>query len=116
MSKCIQRNIVFLQLLAKKRSKQRALILDKASYDNIKCLSEISHNLLKGNLKVSAKIIKKLKKFKDILRALGEKKTSLKTKKKLLLKSNSYLPYIINPVLSAVGTISGKIVANYMGI
>jgi hypothetical protein len=55
MSRCTERNLNFLKHLAKSKKNDRVKLLRCCTNDNIKAVSEIALNTLKGNLNLKNK-------------------------------------------------------------
>jgi hypothetical protein len=114
MSNSVRSYINFLATVSKKPSKKRQAILrefknDKNLFD---ALSEISHNAIKGNIKLSELQKKKLRKHQRILRALDCPKTrKCATKRKRILEqSGGFLPILIPAAVAALGHLSGALI------
>ncbi len=110
MSKLLQRNISFLREITESTLEQRREIIKGATEDNIKALTELSINLLEGNLPLSNEDKLELSKHKLFIRSLSHKEVEFTQKKKKLLHNCNILPMIITPLLSVVGSILGKCV------
>lgn len=109
MSQRMKHNIDLLRVLARSSPKQRKAIIKTCHVDLIKCLAEISLNVLQGVVPINPSQKKKLKRFRSLLRALADKKVSIKTKKQKLEQSGgSLLGLLIPPVLSALGSLFTK--------
>jgi hypothetical protein len=115
MSKCTARNLEFLKSISKCNELSRKQSLTSCSNDSIKAISEIALNTLKGNLKLTPLQIRQLKKHKKNVRQLAKKKLSVKEKRKLLIQQGGFLPFLIVPFLSALGSFAGKAIANSAG-
>lgn len=102
MSKCTIRNINFLKSIKKCKKCDLEDLFRKASKDNIKCLTEIARNTLKGNIPYNKAAIAKLKKFKTEIRTIGRKNYSLKKKKQILSQRGGFISALIAPVISAI--------------
>lgn len=113
MSRCTLRNLDFLKSLCKRNRRKH---LRKASSDNIRSLTEIAHNAIKGNITYSTKAKAKLKRFKKHIRKLAERKHSVAKKKSSLIQNGGFLPFLIPPVLSIAGTLAGRYLAKEIGI
>jgi hypothetical protein len=101
--KRIKENIQLLDLISKcKKAKDRKVFLEKGSDEFIKAIIEILLNVLKGNVSVSDKIKKQLKKYKRILRALICPKVSLKAKRRVLIQKGGFLNIILPAVIGGV--------------
>ena len=106
MSQRMKHNLDLLRVLARSSPKQRKAILQTCHVDLIKCLAEISLNVLQGVVPINPSQKKKLKRFKSLLRALADRKVSLKQKKaKLQQSGGSLLGLLLPPVLSALGSL-----------
>lgn len=104
--KKLKKNFNFLRYLSTCSPKQRKLLLDGADESQITCLCEICLNILKGNIPIN---VKKLKKYKKAIRILAKKSTSLKNKKKILKTQNGgFLPMVLPAILAAVAGFAGK--------
>ena len=105
MSQRMKHNSDLLRVLARSTPKQRKAILATCHIDLIKCLAEISLNVLQGVVPINAKQKKKLKRYKSVLRALADKRVSLKKKKaKLNQSGGNLLSLLLPPVLSTLGS------------
>ena len=116
MSACIERNIDFMNAIEKASAYKRKRLIKSASADNILSLKEVAHNILRGNLKLCKNTEKKLRRHRKSIRHLAKNKSSIKTKQKFLVQKGGFLPLMVTPLLSAVGSITGKIVSNALGI
>ena len=109
MSQRMKHNIDLLRVLARSSPKQRKAIIKTCHVDLIKCLAEISLNVLQGVVPINPSQKKKLKRFRSLLRALADKNVSIKTKKqKLEQRGGSLLGLLIPPVLTALGSLFTK--------
>lgn len=115
MSSRIKRNYDFLCDLVKDSPELKRLV-ESATADNIDAITELAINVLKGNIDLNEDLKLKLKKHRGIIRKLSNKNISYSTKKTLMLKKIKILPIILTPVLSAIGSIMGKVVANHLGM
>ena len=106
MSQRMRHNADLLRVLARASKKQRKAILETCHIDLVKCLAEISLNVLEGVVPISPTQKKKLKRYKSLLRSLADKKVSLKKKKtKLNQSGGNLLTLLLPPVLSALGSL-----------
>ena len=77
----------FLQsLLREANAKRRNVMLDLANKNQLNALSEMVLNVMKQNVPIQPKTIQKLKRYKNVLRALRLRQTSLKRKREQLKK------------------------------
>ena len=73
-----------LPQLGSLRGKQRSLFIQGLNRDQINCISEVFSNFLRKNLTTDPQVIKRLKRYRQPIRSVALKKTSLKQKKKVL--------------------------------
>ena len=116
MSKCITRNSDFLKKIVKARGQKRESIIDSASKDEIRALSEIAFNISKGNFKIPEPLLKKLVKHRHSIRKLSKKTLSHTVKRTLLKQKGGFLPLLVSPVLSALGIIVGRAISSQIGL
>jgi CHAD domain-containing protein len=103
MSQRLQDHASILTRLVKSRNKQRHRIIAKSDDELIKCLSECAENTLNSNVPLTPAQLKKLTRHKKIVRCLACKKTSLKTKRKKILKqTGGFLLPLLIPIISAI--------------
>ena len=75
---------------------------------------ECSKNILKGNVPLKERQLKKLRREKKNLRALALKKTSLKAKRKILQKGG-FIGAILPPVLTVLSSLLGGLIGGNNG-
>lgn len=112
MSKLIERNYSFLRDLSESTISKRREIIESATEDNINALTELSINLLQGNLAISEEDKIKLSKHKTFIRNLSQKEIPISQKKKGILYNCNILPMIISPLLGALGSVFGKCIVS----
>ena len=101
MSTRVKRQAPVLRVLAKNDPHVCKAILRGADSDLLKCLSECAYNILRGNVKLTPAQKAKLSKYKQKLRKVGDKKTTLKQKQKVI-QTGGFLPALLAPLLSSV--------------
>lgn len=93
----------FLNLLAhSKNARKRKILLQWAEKPEIDAICECILNLLNGNVKISAKHLRKLNKHKHTLRQLCSKQYSMKKKKALLTQHGGFLQFLIPAALQSI--------------
>lgn len=111
MSEAVKSYLQFLRGVSRKTLPKRTAILKEFSDDRVlfDALSEISHNLLKGNIKVNKNQFKRLKKHTPVLKALDCPKTRKCSAKrrKLIEQSGGFLPFLIPAAAVALGELGG---------
>jgi hypothetical protein len=116
MSKLLRSNIPFLQNLTTATPAQRKKIIENASAEEIKCLTEIAMNITHGHFPVSDQHFERLKKHKHTIRQLAKKSIPHKAKKIILNQKGGFLPVLIAPVLAALGSIAGRLISYHLGL
>ena len=112
-SKCrtvAQKHVDFLSMLGKERSvKKRNQLLDIASKEQICAIVECIHNILEGNVQnLTSDTIKKLARYKKVMRQLRNEKGGMEMKRNLLKKRGAFLSHLINSVLHIIAKISAN--------
>lgn len=101
MTSRVKRQAHILATLSKAHPSVCNLILKNADKDLLKCLSECAYNILKGNVDLSPSEKTKLTKYKQKLRQVADKKTSLK-KKHRLIQVGGFIPALLAPLLTSI--------------
>ena len=81
-------------------------IIKSAGKEEVNVFCECALNLLKGVVPLNSKQRQRLRKHKNVLRALVDKKTSGQ-KKKLILQKGGFLSALLNPILGILGGLLG---------
>ena len=98
MSTRLRRQAPILEALTKCHPHVCKAILKGADKELLHCLSECAHNILKGNIRLSATEKARLAKYKQQIRKVGKKKTSLKQKHKLV-QTGGLVSALLAPLL-----------------
>ena len=94
--KNLKRHLPFLEYLRGLSPKNQRNIIKFADKPLLICLSEICLNLVRQQIPLQAKDIKKLKKFENEICILAEKKHSLNKRKQILVKKGGFIPSILS--------------------
>lgn len=99
----VQQYIHILHTLQSAKPKLRKSILENADIHVIRTLIECIQNTLNGNVRLGQNEIKKIKRFKKVLRELLNSKCKLEKKRKLIIQSGggAFLPILLAPIVSA---------------
>ena len=104
-----------LLLLAHSKPAAIKKIIKNANRDLLKAISEISLNMLRGNLPLTLAQKNKLKRYRHTMRKITEKNTNLTAKRKYIQKGGFLtsllsvgLPLLIRGISSLVGFIKKK--------
>lgn len=96
----------YLTLLAKARNRQRReKLIDLANKHEIIAVAEIVLNLLKGQIPLTDKQNSSIKRYKNVLREITRRSTSLKKKKRLLKQKGGFLPTLIPIALTILSNL-----------
>lgn len=108
-SKAIK-NLHYLKLLrdTKKHPKQK-LLIEFADKSQIDAIIECIINILQGRIPITQKHKKQLVKHKDDLRKLAKKKTTTKTRKKVLKQKGGLLGAVLPLAVGALSSILGNL-------
>ena len=106
----VQKFLKELKELKKAKPKTRKKLLSGCDKELVKCICDCCYNVVNGNIKLSSKQKKRLKRHCMPVRLLASKKVSLKKKKNLLVQKGGFLPALLAPILGIAGSlISGLI-------
>jgi hypothetical protein len=103
-SAVLKRNRRFLQNLPKAFNKYgNCKTCRKISAAQMKCLREIFHNLMLGNIPITRQIFDQLQPFKKQIKTLSKKKTTLRKKRKVLNQAgDGIFPVLFASILPIV--------------
>lgn len=106
MSSRMVKNSALLRFLSKATPKQCKALLKTSSDQQINAICECILNFLHGTINIPSKDIKRLKKHKNCLRKLSNKKIGIKHKRKLLIqKGSGILGSILGPILTGLASL-----------
>lgn len=108
MSARIKRNLPLLKVLCGTKPALIKAVLKGASPDLISALCECSLNILKGNVHLTPAQKKQLPQYKQSLRTLARKGTSVKRRKQILQKGG-FVGALLKPVLGVLGGLLGSL-------
>ena len=103
----LNRNISILDVIAKAPKQQREAIINTATQAQLYCICDCARNILSNNIHISTEELRKLKRYKELVRYLAETKgkRKFKQKKQYLIQSGGFLPLLLAPILGAAGSI-----------
>lgn len=102
LPKRLKENKYLLYTLRKADPRLRKAIIKNSNSDFIKTLSEISLNLLNGNVEHTPHLKNQLKKYKKNLRCLACSKRSIKSKRNILVQKGGFIPILLGSILSGL--------------
>lgn len=97
MSAKLRRNIPALRNIFNASKSQQKKLIGDAPANILGSLCECAHNVLKGNVPLTTKQFKHLKRYHKQLKTVSRKKTSLKSKRKTF-QSGGFLGALIAPI------------------
>lgn len=102
MSKRLRKHAPTLGYLAKCDRNYANAIIKGAKSDLIHCLSDVCHNVLRGNVTLSKAEKLRLKRYKNHIRKVADKNTTAKNKRTLIQKGG-FLGALLTPLLQVIG-------------
>ena len=114
MSARVRRHAETLAFLSKAKPSTCKSIIKCADKDLVHCLCECAHNILQGTVQLTKAQKTKLAKYKQDLRDIDKKSTSLKQKQKIL-QTGGFLPALLAPLLAPViAPLAGKVIGKIL--
>ena len=102
----LKRNASTIKLLCGTNPSLRKAVVEKSKDDLIRCLCDISFNILKGTAPISQQHKKRLAKHKSSLRKLIDRKLPLKKKRKII-QSGGFLSALISAAIPLLSSLFG---------
>lgn len=100
----------YLTLLSKcKQKNRRNKLIEAASSNEIRAISECIKNIVEGNVPIDNKQLQILKRYKQVLRSLAQRCFSIKKKRMLLRQRGGFLGAILPIALGALSSIVGPL-------
>jgi len=103
MSKRVKKYAPTLELLAKCDKHTANSVVKSARPEFLNCIGDICYNILQGRVPLSPKDKTKLSKYKQQIRKIANKKTTLKSKRELIQKGG-FIGAILAPLLGSLIT------------
>ena len=95
MSRLIEDQIHFLELLRTAKKEQRKALLKTVDKLQLKALSEIAHNVIKGTIVLTPSDRTKLRRFKKIIDILGRKSSTRKERLRVLQRGATAIVQLV---------------------
>ena len=102
----LKRNASTIKLLCGANSSLRKAVVEKAKDDLIRCLCDISFNILKGTAPILRLHKNRLAKHKSSLHRLTDCKLPLKKKRKII-QSGGFLSVLLGAAIPLLGSLLG---------
>ena len=103
MSGRVKRQVLCLQMLNRTKNKKlRKAILEHADADLISALCECAHNILRGTVRLTPREKVRLRKYKDKLRVIANKRLSISRRHREIQQSGGFLPALLRPLATTV--------------
>ena len=107
MSQRLKKYAPYIKLLGKASPKVRSsMIKNNCSPEFIRCICECVKNLIKGNVPLTPQQKQQIGRRKRVLRKLVLKKSSLKSKRKII-QTGGFLGAILAPIIKVLGGLFG---------
>ena len=104
MSRVVNNNRGFLQLLAHCPDQQRQFLLKTATRHKLHALVQVLYNILKGHIPISEENKRILLPYKDASLNLARSSVPYKTKKRVLVQEGSgFIENVLAPIISSLG-------------
>lgn len=98
MSRLLEDQRYFLHLLRTTNKDQRKALLNTIDKSQLKALSEIAHNVIKGTIVLTPSEKAKLKRFKKIIAILGRKSSTRKERLRVLRRGTTAIVHLLDVV------------------
>jgi hypothetical protein len=87
-------------------------IIMNADKELIYTICECILNLLNGNINISTEQYNQLKSYKHLFRKILDRKSKLKTKKKLIIQKGGFLEILLPAVISGLASIISSAISS----
>ena len=114
LSDRVVRNAAFISLLCTASPAQRRALIETASKDQIDTLCEIALNTRDGNIDASPEQIKALRRHRDRVIFLADKRVPWTEKKEDLEQSGGFLPILAAVLAPVIGGALGAVTDHYV--
>ena len=101
----LKNNLRFLKRMRKLSTKQRKIYVTCCSDQVINCISEVARNLLKGNVRLSARRLRCLKQYKHAIHEVSCKRNNLKKRQKVIIQNVDFLGALLGPAITAISSL-----------
>ena len=103
MSGRVKRQVLCLQMLNRtKNTKLRKAILEYADADLISALCECAQNILRGTVRLTPGEKVRLRKYKNKLRLIANRRLSIARKRREIQQTGGFLPALLAPLAATV--------------
>ena len=103
MSGRMKRQVICLQMLNRTNNTNlRKAILEDADADLISALCECAHTILRGTVRLTPREKMRLRKYKNKLRLLVNKRLSVSRRRREIQQSGGFLPALLAPLATTV--------------
>ena len=103
MSGRVKRLVLCLQMLNRtKNTKLRNAVLEYADADLISALCECAQNILRGTVRLTPREKVRLRKYKDKLRLIANRRLSISRRRREIQQNGGFLPALLAPLATTV--------------
>ena len=111
MSERLDKYFELLKFLANTNTKNRKVLLEKADRQLINCICECAYNVFYGNIDLTPKQKKALRRYKSVLQELiNDKNRAIRRKRNLLVQKGGFLPVLLAPIIGLAASLIGEFV------
>jgi len=89
---------------------QRKVYLRQAAEDEIRSLVECGLNICNGNVSLNPRQLRNLKKYKNPLKKFSLGKSSIKSKRRILIQKGGFLPALAAITLPVLANLVGNLI------
>lgn len=107
MSELLKRNLPTLKRLRRMPTKDRNNFLRTCNRDIVDAICECAKNVLQGNVPLTSAQYKKLHRYKKVLRALSNQRSSINTRRKLLQQKGGFFGGLLGPLIGLASSLFG---------
>lgn len=101
MSSLVIKQLPLLEVLTKVNKKSRTKILKHSDLKLIEAIVECVFNVLRNNVQLEQKRVKRLTKYRNVLRKLASPERAVKSKQKVIIQSGGeFLPIVLEPIVT----------------
>jgi len=104
MSQLAKRYLPIMNRIRKMGDRAKKEYVRKCEKEFLDCMSECAKNVIKGNIHLTSRQMTNQRRKKNDLRELSKRKTSLRTKHKILQKGG-FLSALLPPILTVLGSL-----------
>lgn len=102
MAHLIEKHQYFIEFILNTSENQVAIIFNNIEKEQLRFLSEVAYNFLKGTFSISHEQLEHIKRYRNILRKFSLKTSSLKSRRNILNKNKRLVKLFKYKILPAL--------------